>query len=62
MATPEDNLTSDFLDPAEEDWREADLAELYHASKAGIPQATAELRRREQGASGLRDALRPPAR
>lgn len=49
MATPENRLTleTDFIDPAEEDWSQADDAELYHSAKAGIPQAVAELERRE---------------
>lgn len=40
------SLASDNIDPARENWREADDAQLWHAAKAGIPQAVAEAKRR----------------
>lgn len=40
-------LESDFVDPADEDWSTKDDAECWHAAQAGIPQAIAELARRE---------------
>lgn len=33
--------------PADEDWQGMDDAALWHAAKAGVPHAAAELNRRE---------------
>lgn len=40
----------DDVDPADEDWTEMDDAEVYHAAKAGVPQAMKELERRRNPA------------
>lgn len=42
------NLDSDLVDPATEDWRLMDDAALWHAAQAKVPQAVAELARRER--------------
>lgn len=41
-------LDGDHLNPATESWRTMDDAALWHAAQAKIPQAVAELARREQ--------------
>lgn len=35
------------IDPAEVDWTEVEDAEVWHAAKAGIPQAVAEAQTRD---------------
>lgn len=40
------SLESDVLDPALVDWSTADDAMVWHAARAGIPQAVAEAKRR----------------
>lgn len=49
MADAPERLTlqTDFIDPATEDWSSMDAGEVWHAAKAGIPQAVAELAKRE---------------
>lgn len=39
---------TDLIDPATEDWTAMDDAECWHAAQAGVPQAVAELARRER--------------
>lgn len=47
------DMSSDFIDPADENWQEMDDAAVWHAAQAGISQAVAELARREhQGVNG----------
>lgn len=41
------DMDSDLIDPAMENWREMEDSEVYHAAKAGVPQAQKELERRE---------------
>lgn len=36
-----------MLDPERHDWRQASDSDVYHAAQGGLPQATAELHRRE---------------
>lgn len=40
-------MESDVINPAEENWREMEDSEVYHAAKAGVSQAQKELERRE---------------
>lgn len=42
------NLDSDFVSPAQENWSAMDDTALWHAAQAKIPQAVAELARRER--------------
>lgn len=42
-------MTPDYVDPADEDWSQVDDTALYLSAKAGIPQAVAEVKRREAG-------------
>lgn len=41
------DMDSDVIDPAKEDWTEMEDSEVYHAAKAGVPEAKAELARRD---------------
>lgn len=36
-----------LIDPAETDWSTCSDSKVYHAAQDGVPQAKAELRRRE---------------
>lgn len=36
-----------LLEPADIDWRNADDSAVYYAARDGVPQAQAELQRRE---------------
>lgn len=49
MGTSEQELAPDVVDPAKEDWTEMEDSEVYHAAKAGVPEAKAELARRDAG-------------
>ncbi len=40
---------SDNIDPADIDWEQMDDADVWHAYRAGIPQAVAEAERRDRG-------------
>jgi hypothetical protein len=42
------NLDGDFVNPAQENWSAMDDTALWHAAQAKIPQAVAELARRER--------------
>jgi hypothetical protein len=42
------NFDGDLVDPAQENWAAMDDAALWHAAQAKIPQAVAELARRER--------------
>jgi hypothetical protein len=41
-------MESDFIDPATEDWTKKADSTVYWAAKGGVPQAKAELARRER--------------
>ena len=43
----EPSMESDYIDPATEDWKGMNDAGVYWAAKDGVPQAKAELARRE---------------
>lgn len=42
-----DPEVSDLIDPATEDWASMDDAAVYHAARAGVPQAVREMSLRE---------------
>ncbi len=39
----------DLIDPADIDWEQMDDADVWHAMRAGVPQAIAEAERRDRG-------------
>lgn len=48
MGTSEQDLESDVVDPASENWSDKADSDVYHAAKAGVSQAVEELARRDR--------------